>query len=454
MRRHGMIVVLTRSIHMKSASDFTNNFYIYGIIFIFHILLLSFVFLEDKPFIGSVSYSHIAENWLEKGMYSLDRVNYTFYRPPLYPLMLTVAKVINHSQWEVVARLLQCLLSIGCSLLIFKITLKVSSTVWAAFLALSLYLLSFLLQSEHLMQRETVLFEFLGLCYCYIFIQEKFWDWKKIIFLALITAGLYLTRPTGVLFFLTGLMLIIWYERKIRKQIKMVLVFVVFFTVFISPWQLYQYLTFSKISISSSNTSGLNLYKGTSPAIQSIYPQIDVDHAKEFILMDLQQHGIDPKDEYLVNSYLSKKAVHFVKTDPQLFVRNMVVKFLAFYSPAVLPLGKGDLEFYEEKILVKNYSISIDLLRINYFIICIIIIPLGIIEVLNWKNNNDIEGRFKLFLLIIFFLFTCVHMLTFAETRFRLPLDGFLCILAGIFLYKKKELFFNKFKKREYDFKK
>src|SRR5690606_4359737 len=148
---------------------------------------------------------------------------------------------------------------------------------------------------------------------------------------------------------------------------KAAFIFVFFFCCFIFPWQLYQYSTFSKISFSSSNTAGFNLYKGASPAIQSIYPQLDVDHAEEFIWSELQQNKIDPKDGYLVNSFRTEEALRFVNDDPLLFAKNMLVKFLVFYSPVVMPLGKGDLEFHDGKILVNNYAIPIDFWRLSYF---------------------------------------------------------------------------------------
>lgn len=449
MQKNGDFITGFR-MNLKKINSFNINF-IYGIIIVFHILLLCYIFYSNKPFGGSESYSNIAENWIETGKFSLDGVHDTFYRPPLYPLLLVFAKTINNSGWEVVARMLQSILSIGCSLLVWKIALKISSSTKLALIALCLYLLHFLVQLEHFAQRETVLFELLALCFCYVFISRSSLDWLQVVGLAIISAGLYLTRPTGILFFLAGLGFILWYEGKSYK-IKTAFVFVFFFCCFISPWQFYQYKAFSKISFSSSNTAGFNLYKGASPAIQSIYPQIDVDHAEEFIWLELQQNKIDPKDAYLVNSFLMEEAVRFVVDDPLLFGKNMLVKLLVFYSPVVMPLGKGNLEFHDGKILVNNYAISIDFWRLSYFFLCIIIVPLGIVESFRWSPAAEIEVRFKVFSLAIFFLFTCIHVLTFAETRFRLPLDGLLCILTSVFIFRNLD-YFKGFKSRKDDLK-
>src|SRR5690606_18887138 len=110
--------------------------------------------------------------------------------------------------------------SIGCSIFIFKITLKISFNLWAAVIAIFIYMLHWLLQLEHFAQRETILFEFFGLAYAYIFVSENKGGWKKIFLLALVAAALYLTRPTGILFFIAGFLLILWFEENLRRKIK------------------------------------------------------------------------------------------------------------------------------------------------------------------------------------------------------------------------------------------
>lgn len=335
--------------------------------------------------------------------------------------------------WHICARLLQCLLSIICSFMIFKIAHRVTGNRIVGLVALVLYLSHLATQAEHYAQRETVLFEMILLFWIYIISTKNFSDTKTMATASLLSAGLYLTRPTGILFvLLTGL--VVLYRSKKDRNIKRLLVSLGVLVLAVGPWQFYNYKVFSKVTLSSSSTSGLNLYKGASPVVQSIFPQIDIDCAAPYIQSQLKNKDIDViTEEYKANTFFIKEAKTLIIQNPIYFLKKMFKQFLIFYSPVFTPLGRGNAMFDGVNLVLQNSSFSFGLIELSHFVMAMLLIPFGMLELLKIHDVNVFECRFKIFSLLIFMLMTVMHMLSFAETRFRLPLDGLLCVATGIF---------------------
>jgi len=130
------------------------------------------------------------------------------------------------------------------------------------------------------------------------------------------------------------------------------------------------------------------------------------------------------------------EAKKLIIQNPGYFLKKMLKQFLAFYSPIITPFGRGDIVFANDNLLVQNFTFSFGIVELNHFIMAMILIPFGLFELLRRSDPNTIEYRFKILCLLTFALMTTLHMLTFAETRFRLPLDGLLCAAIGILLSK------------------
>ena len=403
---------------------------------LFNFAIFFYSIFAKIPFGGSKGYGTIAYHLVDKGKYSLDGVNDTFVRPPLYPLFLVLPRALSEQHWQVCARFLQCLLGIMCSLMVFRIANRVSGNRLIGLLSEVLYLSHLAVQAEHYAQRETVLFELILLSLVYVLLTKEILDVKTVVIASLLSSALYLTRPTGILFLLVTL-LVAFCQSRTGKRIKYLLVSVVVFVVTISPWQFYNYRAFSKITLSSSNSTGLNLYKGASPVIQSIFPQIDVDYAGAYVARKLRSNGIHMRtEEYRANAFFIKEAKRLVVQYPGHFFKKMFKQLFSFYSQVFTPFGRGRVVVDGERLIVQDYRFTFGLVELNHFVVMTILIPFGMFELVKMSGVTVIEHRFKVVSLLIFLFMTIVHMLTFAETRFRLPLDGLLCVATGLFFAK------------------
>jgi len=320
--------------------------------------------------------------------------------------------------------------------MVFGIASRVSGSRVIGLVSEAVYLMHLAVQAEHYAQRETVLFELILLLLVYILLTKEILDVKTVVIASLLSSALYLTRPTGILL-LPVILLAVFYQGRSGDRIKHLPVSLVVFVVAVSPWQYYNYKAFSRVTLSSSNSTGLNLYKGASPVVQSIFPQIDTDYAGRYVLGQLENEGIHMRtEEYKANSFFIKEAKRLILQHPGHFVKKMFKQLFSFYSQVFTPFGRGRVVVDGERLIVQDYKFIFGAVELNHFIMMTILIPFGMFELVKIGGVTVIERRFKVVSLLIFLLMTIVHMLTFAETRFRLPLDGLLCVATVLFFGK------------------
>lgn len=416
---------------MKSSSSPAFLLAIAAIIAV-NLLLVGRLIMKDAPFNGSSSYGDLAENLVQKRIYSLDGENPSFFRPPLYPGLLALAKLTGGEQWVRTARLLQCGLSIAGAILVLLLARRIAGNDAAGMFAVTLYLLHLSLQLEHFAQRETIVFEFLALVFVFALTRRNALGIGGVIAAAIACGGLYLTRPTGFAFFVVGLLIVPVCSANLARKILFPLLFVAVFAATIAPWQFYNFRSFSRVTLSSSNTGGMNLYKGASPVIRSIYPQLDVDQADFYIDGLLAHRGLDRTiQEYEADEFLMAQAKAEIEGDLRGYAMGMLPKLMAFYSPVMIPLGGADLELREGRMAARDFKMHTGILQFNYFVMASIIVPLGVFGLLSFGGGDSGAKKYRWTVILIFGLVTGLHLISFAETRFRLPLDGLLCAAAG-----------------------
>lgn len=393
----------------------------------------------SAQFHGSESYRQIAENIVEKGRYSLDGVHATAYRPPLYPLFLALLMWPFRQAWVLAVISLQSLMDI----LVGILTVAISSTVFrsklGAFLAAFLYIIHFRFHLESVRQRETVLFALLLLAFTYLLIVRRK-NLLTYVALSLVSALAYLTRPTGILL-LPILLLAIFLERgklvKNQEGLTCLAVVIVLFGAVTFPYHAYLYRQFSRFSpLVPSSTTGLNLYQGNNPTTETIYPYVDVDLFYPWIQDMLAQQRID--DEFQASQFLKDRAIDYIVKHPAAFIKRAVTKLCALYSPVATPLGSGRLVERDGKVVLSDFRFG---LLSNFAIFNAVFITAllaGAIAFLVRMRRCHGFSRIQAFLIVCpIALVTLVHMITFAETRFRLPLDPLIIILAASYYSSK-----------------
>lgn len=387
----------------------------------------------SAQFHGSASYRQIAENIVEKGLYSLDGVHATAYRPPLYPLFLALLMWPFRQAWIFAAILLQSLMDILVGILTVSISLNVFRSKLNASLTAFLYIIHLRFHLESVKQRETILFALLLMLFTYLLIagRRTFFTYVA---LSLVSALAYLTRPTGVLL-LPILLLAILLQRgtpmKNREVLTCLAVVIMLFVVVILPFHTYLYRQFSRFSpFVPSSTTGLNLYQGNNPITQKIYPYVDVDVLYPWIQEMLAQEGID--DEFQASQFLRNRAIDYILKHPAAFLKRAVAKFCAMYSPITTPLGSGRLVERDGKVVLSDFRFSLLSKSVIFNAVLVTALLTGAIAFLTRLRRCHGFSRTQAFLILCpIVLVTLVHMITFAETRFRLPLDPLIIILAA-----------------------
>lgn len=377
-------------------------------------------------------YQIIAQNLLNKGIYSVDGINSTAYRPPLYPLLLFSMMRLFSDRWTMAAIAIHTMLTVACGLLVFMISTDIFKNKVSSLLAGLLYITDFYFQREALAQRETILFTTLLLTFFFILFKSRT-NLATYLSLSVLAALAHLTRPTGTIVFVVLLIFMYreWQRCKSQASISYAIMSILLFLFLVFPWHNYQYQKLNNLTISSSDVGGLNLFKGNNPEILRNYPFIDVDEYDPWIEQILKNKGII--NEVQKDAYLKSEAVKYIKENPVGFIKASVVKLLAYYSPVPTPLGEGKLVEKDGHLILSEFRF----LRkpqnlIVYFIHNLIILGGTLGFFIRWLQHK-IHIPKVTYIAVIFILFTTVHTLTFGETRYRLPLDPFMIILAAIF---------------------
>lgn len=117
---------------------------------------------------------------------------------------------------------------------------------------------------------------------------------------------------------------------------------------------------------------------------------------------------------------------------PLLSLSRSLEKFAYFFSPVPLPLGSGDLEYAEGRVVVRNYRGRNQFVMIWSTIYSIALFG-GIVMFIRkrWGTFALEEYRYLVILAVITAVTLLPVLITFAESRFRLPLEPLLLPLAA-----------------------
>ncbi len=418
-----------------------------GVIIALVVVHAGFVILALIPrsplagFSGSESYSTIAQNMIQSGKYSLDGQHPTAYRPPLYPALLALNMRLFGDLWRVGALATQGALGIVCGLLIFLIATDIFKNQVAGLIAVVLYLTDLLFQLEAVSKRETIIYTAFLLTFFYSLVSFRT-TFGNCIVLALLAAMAYLTRPVGIVLMILLPLFVIGECRKLRTAAVLTRlgICIAVMAVVIAPWQFYVYKTFHTHTFWPTSTSGINAFQGNNPATEIIYPYIDVDNYLPWINKKLVHAGIDPSDELVADRFLRDGASQFMREHPGRFLKSAAIKAFALFSPVPIPLGKGKIIEADDSIALIDFHYATGLGTVLFTLHGLIMIIGAILyffrKPARTKQSDPAEvsqQRRAVFYIVLFLaLVTAMHVLTFAETRFRLPLDMFLILFAAL----------------------
>ncbi|MCB0329017.1 MAG: glycosyltransferase family 39 protein [Bdellovibrionales bacterium] len=399
---------------------------------------------QIAPLPGSPSYSVVARGLLH-GIPFQDG-----YRPPLYPIVLSVIYSSGLGQAAVV--LFQVLLGFLCSVLLFALATRVSGRELAGLFAVALYLSHFVLQLELISERETALFLFEVLLFPIVYYGRFHSELIRYVGLGLVAGLAHLTRPTGLL--LVPLLVIAPFAQcgmkasSLPKAVLHVATGLLVFLMTVLPWQIKLYHLTGAVTVSSSTTSGMNLYKGNNPHFDELFPVVEIDDYEEYLksedeLSDLSSSRTD--------EVLAERGKGFILKFPLVTFRRMVEKSLLFLSPVPLPMASARVSRGASgQLIIEDIRYRNIFLMLAFGIESLFLFGGVVAFFVARTSESSISARplylhmywllkkepFVLGVVCFGIFLTGVHALTFPESRFRYPLDMLLCVIAGIGYWK------------------
>lgn len=365
---------------------------------------------------GSQSYARSAAELSHFGSLSSG------YRPPLYSLLLAGAMRVAGDNWQSVLLATQIFLFALTAAVCACIVYSLSASRLACCLCFILFAGHTLLVFEVMTLRETILYTAIEVSF---FAVLTFFSFRGSEACLGILAGLaQLTRPTGFLLLVAALIGLKWKKGRTDFNIPVMLLT---FLMTVFPWQLRLYHITGDIVVASSTSSGLNLWKGNNPYFGLFFPYVEMDRYEPFIVekmggADLTNHETD--------AALRRSAISYMEAHPGRSALSAAAKAVAFLSPLPIPLGTADLVEKDKKPSVESFKP-----RSGWLLLSIqgIIIYAGVLLFFAMPRTHlPSEELFLKTLFVLFLLSTMLYSLTFPETRFRLPLDPLLIVMASI----------------------
>ena len=378
-----------------------------------------------EAFIGAQGFSADVERSIEDVERSIETEVLGPGRPPGYPAFLALTAAIWGAESHAgVTIVLQALTAWATMLALFLVARRATGSAAWSLLAVALVSLNELWVVESIRQRETFLYSaiLLALVGVTVYARHKA-PWYAGAVGALCAIG-WLTRLNGVVLFPAVLVLFWkdWRGSGPRVGAREVLALTLSFGLPILGWAAYQKTHFGWVRI-SGNDSAKNFSKGNNHAMTGIYPFIDVDRLSPVLLEPLAkataERGGDVQREYV------RHAIQFVSESPVEALALVPRKLAAFFVPIYFPLGSGtarlsasgdwQVDDYQPRPIGSGDGIMA-LPGIFAFFLALT----------RWRT---LTSSGLLIVLVVGFT-AIVHIVTWAETRYRLPYDTVLALLC------------------------
>jgi len=375
---------------------------------------------------GSRGYDVTARSIVEQGLYSENGATMTLNRPPLYPAYLAIFHKALGPRAHLGAYIGQALMYVVTGLLLIVLSWRLFHQPLTTLLTALLYVFHIEFAIEALSLRDTLLFSCILAC---LIAQwgRKPTAWRMLLW-ALLSALLYLTRPTGVVLpFLAPWWLLPWIRQNSwPRLLQLAGTFWLGFALFTLPWHLFVWQQTHDLSLLPSSTSGENLYKGHFKDFSTLYPWVDLDDYNPWI--DQLTAGLSESER---NQLLKDKGWEAIFQDPLAALSRCGIKFLALYSPLRTPLGEADLVQTDDGVVLENFRLNtLPFIMLPHAMIML----LGALAfILSWKQLTAPQRAFLIQALGFLLAVTAIHLLTFGETRHRLPLDMIFIPMAAAF---------------------
>jgi hypothetical protein len=429
-----------------------NNYLLFWASFIFFLIIKYFIItyhinIEDILYSDQTKYWRLSNLLLSEKYFDED---YGFLRMPLYPLFLFFVRSIADQIMIII--LVQTIIGFFNIYLIYKIALLFNKNI--SYLVICLSLLSVnLINTSTFILTEAIFFTFY-LYFLYYFIKcvlrenIKFKDnLKNIILSAVFLALATLTKPISI-YFMVVLPLVFLKKEIFSKKIFSIILFVLIYSLVVSPWNFRNLNYFGVYKLSSSIADNLNGYY--LPYIVANDSKISLIDAKNIINNDENLQKLDSKDEENKKKYFFKKIKEVKITS---ILESWIEGGLKYIlAPAMietyynLNIEKTSFSNIQSISFIKQVGIFIFKNENKIFgYIVIISIFLGLITKLLMCNYLIKTYKKNIFLNTLLFTLLFLNLAIvgpLGSARYRLVLEPFFIIYTALSI----NYFFTKFK--------
>jgi hypothetical protein len=356
---------------------------------------------QSIRYIDEMEYLAIAQNIVDKGIFSMNGKLPTAWRPPGYPFLLT--PVIYFGGGLLALRILNFVGLCASMALIYLFLKRVS---WLASVIGILWVLCYpiLFYTAGTLYPQTIATTLLLLSMTFLFYQENELSSKAAFIIGLLQGFLILMiPPLSIVLLLTVLWILLRYNRPMKSVLMMVLAAIII----LFPWEIRNYRLFGEFVWISTN-SGFNLLIGNS---QTTQPDSGVN-------VDLSQYQPDHKmNEADLDNYYKLRAEEYIAQHKLSSLKMYLEKFASYFA------CENRLATKSEETRLREYVLMVS---------CGFLMGFFILRLILYRKISFLN--YELFFILLFVLNGFFLALFFTRIRFRLPFDVLLIVINAGFL--------------------
>ena len=345
------------------------------------------------------------------------------WRPPLYSAIAALhIRVFGRDKYLHSLAAFQAVMLLLLYLAVWHIAVVVGGKARWGLLSVSLTALNLRLGLEFLSLRETFAYCLLLLVFFRLALLRECTE-RQFFLLGLLSALLWLTRPTGLLVAPAFWFAFCHFEKSwaIVKS-RLAGKFVLGMLCPILLWLGYLHYHAIELHI-SGNAAWENLYRSYNRAIGTYYPWIQLNKVEPHMRKLRARWKNEDKD---ADAAFMSAALVFIKDNPTVSLKLLPVKALSFFWPGHIPFGAGDLiKDSEGNWSVENYKAFHWRRHLAGFAA----LPALILSFIGLLGMGQLP-RATRFAITLFFATAILHTVLHSLTRHRLPFDPLLTIAA------------------------
>lgn len=350
-------------------------------------------------------YLRLAENLSQHGIYSLDGVHSTAFRPPGYPLLLGLLRDLGASVTVLRALNVAFLVVVvwGAWWLAGRVGGPAAATIAAPIAAV--YPIGFYTMGSLYPQTMGAALLMAGLV-AVVSLRGSARPWPRAVGAGAAFSALIVTIPTFALVLVIGAIWLLIKDRRIGP----VLVIVALAAVLPVAWSIRSTAAMDSFVPASTN-NGLNLLLGNSQHAGARTGAItDIDSYRR----EVRQRGLD---EVETDTFYRNAALDWIRANPGRATVLFVEKTVNYFAPFDQLATDAESSVAEEVIAVLTYWP---------------LLALFLWRLILWRRDRP--GDIEKLLILVYLISAPAQAVFFTRVRFRMPLDYVLIVVVAAFL--------------------